>query len=212
MQEDFWKREEIPTTDRGLEVYLKELGLSGEMLEGKTILDVGSGTRKFAKEVKDAGINADVISLDPAYASPETKFSYDTERGVVVDLKERLQKTDVPGVKDKSLAGVGEALPFKDDTFDLVVADTSLPAYGTNEQIDAFFAEVFRVLKNDGELRFNPPHSMWRRGPEYPLKDDLTAITNSLGRDSNFKFIEGESGEHFTVLRKISSSTNDERV
>ena len=95
--------------------------------------------------MKEAGINADVISLDPVFASPETKFRI--EDGSKVTLEESLKKTDIPDVKDKTVAGVGEALPFKDGVFDLVVANTSLPAYGSNEQINEFFAEVFRVLK-----------------------------------------------------------------
>ncbi len=200
MEEEFKTWKETPTTNRGLEDYLRDLNLTPEMLVGKKILDVGSGTRRFAKEVKEAGISAEVISIDPVFVSPEEKSRIQGDS--TGKLQEMLQNTDVPGVKDKTVAGVGEALPFRDGIFDLVVADNSLPAYGNKEQIDDFFTEVFRVLKSNGELRFTPSYTMFRRGIEYPLDKDLKTIITKLERDNEFKVIKSGEGQSLTILQK----------
>ncbi|MBI2639756.1 MAG: class I SAM-dependent methyltransferase [Candidatus Sungbacteria bacterium] len=136
MEEKFKTWQEIATTNRGLEEYLRDLHLTLEMLKGKKILDVGSGTRRFAKELKESGVNAEVISVDPVFASPEEKSRVQGDTSG--KLQEMIRNTAVPGVREKTVAGVGEMLPFRDGTFDLVIADNSLPAYGNREQIDNF--------------------------------------------------------------------------
>ena len=67
------------------------------------------GERKLVKEVKAAGIKAVVISLNPDYSDPA--------------IRSRIKNN--PSWDKLSIAGVGQALPFADKSFDLVVALTS---------------------------------------------------------------------------------------
>ena|SRR3989344_2342030 len=204
-EEQFKTWKEVPTTNRGLEEYSRDLDLNQKTLEGKKILDVGSGTRKFAKEVKESGINAEVISLDPVYLSQELQEEkMRHEGGPINKLKEFIRATDIPDVKEKTVAGVGEKMPFKDETFDLILADNSLPAYGNKEQIDEFFTEAFRVLKKGGELRFTPSYTMFRRGIEYPLDKELDIIIKKIESDGKFTIIRKGSGQSLTILQKQS--------
>lgn len=206
MEGEFKTWKEVPTTNRGLEEYLQDLKLTPDLLGGKKILDIGSGTRRFAKELKNAGIKAEVISFDPVFASPEEKSRIQGD--VTGKLRKLIQENDVSGVREKTVAGVGEMLPFKDGTFDLVIANNSLPAYGTREQIDRFFEESFRVLKNGGELRYTPSYTMFRRGIEYPLDEDLKNIVKKLESSNKFAISKMGVGQDLTILRKSSKEVS----
>ena len=88
--------EQIPTSNRGLDKYLLDLDLTEEELVGKRILDLGSGTRMFAKEVEDRGIEASIFSADPIFEDPNQKV----EKGAD-ELVEQLAETDRPSMKPK---------------------------------------------------------------------------------------------------------------
>lgn len=203
-EEPFKTWREVSTTDRGLEEYSRDLNLNPEMLDGKKILDVGSGTRTFAKEVKEVGINAEVISLDPIYSSQELleEKMRRLEGHPIGKLRKSFEATNIPDIKRKTVAGVGEKMPFKDETFDLILADYSLPAYGNKEQIDEFFTEAFRVLKNEGELRFTPSYTIIRRGVEYPIDKDLKNIIKKIESTGKFKIMIKENSQNLTILQK----------
>lgn len=119
-----------------LEHFLDRLGLTVEQIKGKRILDIGSGlNRGFARQVYSAGGSA-IISLEP-------RASYEQSP------------------KDSRLplvAGFAHALPFSDQSFDLIVSSASVPMWLTDkEEIQQAFKEVLRVLKPGGEGRFYPP-------------------------------------------------------
>ena len=202
MKEEFKTWKEVPTTSRSLEQYFFDLNLTADMLEGKKVLDIGSGTGRFAKELKEAGINAEVISLDPVFAAPEEKSRIQGDISGKL-YRKLIQETNIPEVKKKTVAGVGEELPFRDNTFDLIIANKSLPAYGTKPQIDQFFSEVFRVLKNDGEFRSSPSQNTFRRGKKYPLDKDLENILRKFELSKEFKIIKKVNHISLMVLKKI---------
>ena len=57
-----------PSGGRGIATYEKQLMFDRKDLEGKKILDLGAGPEvKFAKELGESGINAEVISLSPDF-------------------------------------------------------------------------------------------------------------------------------------------------
>ncbi|HEX9664784.1 MAG TPA: hypothetical protein VGA49_03075, partial [Patescibacteria group bacterium] len=57
-----------PEGGRGLAEYEAELLILRGELRGKIVLDLGCGcTEKFAREIHQAGINCQVISVSPDY-------------------------------------------------------------------------------------------------------------------------------------------------
>lgn len=138
-------RYEYLPTGRGLEDYLKNLRLTKEDLEKKVILDIGAGARKFAKDIEDEKIDAEVYSLDPYYAFQDKS------------LEKVINKNKSPGVQKKTVAAAGDRLPFRNETFDLVLSDFALPFYSASRrELKDFFSEVRRVVKPGGEIRIYP--------------------------------------------------------
>ena len=140
-----------PAAGRGLASYESDLGFKRAELEGKRVLDLGSGpAERFSKEVKAAGIKAVVISLNPDYSDPA--------------IRSRIKNN--PSWDKLSIAGVGQALPFADKSFDLVLGDRSLSLYSDptmfsdpakgNEILLLWGQEVARVLTEGGVARFTP--------------------------------------------------------
>lgn len=130
--------------DAGLEEYEHEFCFSREELKGKTILDLGSGTTdKFAREVKQAGIDAKVVSL-----SPDLHTSYGARSS-----REKV----APDWKIRGVAAIAQQLPFKDNSFDMILGAYSVTYYATTEKdVNAYVREIKRVLKKGGEARLVP--------------------------------------------------------
>ncbi len=127
---------------RNMEAYLEDLELKKEDLENKTILDIGAGTREFAKDIERSGISARVFSLDPFYAAMEG------------EVKDIIKNRSAPNIEKRTTAGFGEELPFKDESFDLVISEFSLPFYTkSRKDLNDFFSEINRVTKPGGEVR-----------------------------------------------------------
>lgn len=121
--------------ERTAATYLNDLGLNWEQLKGKKVLDLGAGLAGFAKAAKKRGV--DVVSLD---LHPEWW------------VKEGKQPKGTPFV-----IGNGKQLPFKDETFDMVVGRASVHSMvEIQEDLVAVIGEAKRVLKSGGEFRFGP--------------------------------------------------------
>src|SRR3989344_8471340 len=92
--------------DKGLEAYMFGLNIpSFDDFKGKRVLDLGAGAHlQFARGLEKAGINADVVSLSPAFAD---KYWREAMKG----RKE----------SDMLVAAMGEQLPFADESFDRIV-------------------------------------------------------------------------------------------
>ncbi len=192
IEKSYMNPEQIPTSNRGLDKYLLDLKLTKEELSGKRILDLGSGTRRFAKEVEDNGIKAEVFSIDPIFEDPNQKV----EKGAD-ELAGQLAETDRPSITKKTVAALGENLPFKDNSFDLILAEYSLPAHATSEkQIDEFFQDAIRSLRVGGELRFCPPVNLQRKELSKYIDHKLTG----LSQQSQYEVIK--SGQ-LTVIKKL---------
>ena len=127
---------------RDLEDYKECLGFDEKDLEGKNVLDLGSGpVEKFSRELKQKGIKANVVSLNPDY----------------VLSKYRNMIRNQADWQKKSVAGAGQALPFTDETFDFVVGLESITFYEDalheKEAAREWAKEVARVLRPGGEAR-----------------------------------------------------------
>ena len=128
-----------PKGGRELAAYEAQLQFDREDLKGKKVLDLGAGPElKFAKELKESGIDADVISLSPDFADEK--------------YRKKAQRSFPEG---KTITGVGQALPFQDESFDKIFA------FHVDEHLSqgAFFgvvAEMARVLRGGGEAKLGP--------------------------------------------------------
>ena len=129
--------------DVGLEALVEGLNLSPTEVEdfrGKRILDLGAGAHlQFARGLEKAGINADVVSLSPAFAD---KYWREAMKG----RKE----------SDMLVAAMGEQLPFADESFDRIVSDDVLEHLHTHKRYILFLKEVVRVLAPKGLAYLGP--------------------------------------------------------
>jgi len=149
--------------ERGLEMYEGYLGIKREALEGKTILNVGTGEREeFETELAEAGIHSKVYSVNPDLSQPE----------------DRQRLLNNPQWNRNTVASVAQALPFKDKYFDYVLAMFSVSVFlhpGENlEGAKLWASESARVLKRGGEIiicplyknfykEYEPLYRIWER-------------------------------------------------
>lgn len=136
--------------ERGLEEYEKMLRFKAKDLEGKTVLELGSGEKEvFSQELRAAGVNATVICLNP-------DFIYNPNyRKQIQDLA--LNHHELEG---KSVGAVAQHLPFKEGSFDEILVNHSLSVFASpRDNLEAakmWAEEVIRVLKPGGKCRICP--------------------------------------------------------
>jgi SAM-dependent methyltransferase len=113
--------------------YVYRLGLPLEELKGKRVLDIGASesAAKFGRGAREHEIDA-----------VELKTSIDSKSN------------------EKEVVGLGQNLPFKDESFDAVVALWSVPAYlpEFRSEWQQMFQESLRVLKPGGKAYYYPVH------------------------------------------------------
>lgn len=102
---------------------------------GARVLNIGVGSGIFEQLALQAGI--DVYALDPVAKSIE-------------NLRARLN------LGDKAQVGYGEAIPFDDGMFDIVVASEVLEHLSHNDMM-ATLAEIHRILKPGGMFKGTVP-------------------------------------------------------
>jgi len=146
MSKEYWQ-ESFSNDSIDFHTQLRELGLTVESLKDKSVLDIGSGGARFAEGVKDEKINTNIISLDPKYGSPE-------------NLKKKItagEDNTMERIKEKRLSavvGLAESLTFADESFDLVIANCSVPYYQPDKDLkEKSISEMIRVLRQGGEAR-----------------------------------------------------------
>lgn len=145
-----WARD---TTDRqgrerDLEEYEAWLGFRREDLKDKTVLDLGSGEREFfSEDLKSNNINADVYSLNPDYSS----------------VRYRKILNNLENWQRKSVAGIAQEMPFKDNTFNLVLGLFSVAAFSNPDSEwgnpgagRMWSQEILRILKPGGKAILAP--------------------------------------------------------
>ncbi len=144
-------------TDRNLKDYENELGFQAKELTGMKVLDLGSGYHEtFSKEA--AMKNIEVFSLNPNLKRQEFRDS--AKRNSPNDsVPQKIFNVIKPlHWQKKSVAGLGQELPFRNNSFDRVFANFSVPYYArkTENEYTKIFTEAIRVLKPSGEAVFFP--------------------------------------------------------
>lgn len=122
-----------PEGGRDLEKYENLLGFKRADLLKKDVLDLGAGPEiKFAKQLNESGIEANVIELSPEFN--EEKYR--------IKAKKFSAQTPI-------ISALGQELPFKPNSFDVIV---NLHVVEWLSRIDELkmFSEMARVLKDGG--------------------------------------------------------------
>jgi ubiquinone/menaquinone biosynthesis C-methylase UbiE len=207
-----WKGsiEKGPEKGRGIDDYERFLAFKRNSLEGKVVLDLGAGPEaRFARDMKEAGIKADVISMSPDYADEKQRKFLQPSR------KEKI-KAFVGGRLPESplvVAGIAEQLPFGDESFDEVLSLFAVTTYSL-ENYPRWLPEAIRVLKDGGTFRVGP----FRKAkldlqspsdPEYQIRemDKIKAFVDNLGLESEF-VLEPETGQEVLILKKVQKEEN----
>jgi len=124
-----------------IERYFEDLNLTESKLQGKRVLDIGSGEDCFfADYCREKGI-ADVYPID----------------------------LGLHGEGGQKVVATGVSLPFKDEMFDLVFSENAVPSCFYNfpgteqmkEMSSRSIDEMLRVTKPGGEIRFYPIYKNW---------------------------------------------------
>jgi len=147
-----WHPDTILAKERGILDYVSGLELYLDDFEG-TILDLGSGAEQLLNQNiqnimaanPQLDLHPDIVSVSPDMVSEV--------------IRQRLKEST--GYENKTVAAIGQQLPFRDGSFDRVVSLGGVVNYAGFEQggnaspevIKAWMQEVVRVLKPGGEAR-----------------------------------------------------------
>lgn len=154
--------------------YLRNLGITPDDLRDKHILDVGAERRYFASHVLREKLTDTIFSLDPRV----TARSEDEKLWKEIDAE--MQEK----VRARTVRARGQAIPLKDESMDLVLANCfsrsehagrSEEAELMQKEIEDLFDEFVRVLAPGGEMRYygirrydepwrDPAALNWRQG------------------------------------------------
>lgn len=119
---------------RGVEEYCSELLIKPEDLYGKKVLDLGAGLR--AELARGLAEKADVTSVSPDYWLPE-------------------YQTHIADLGNKAVPALGQDLPFKRATFDVVVM-LHVTEHVSQADLAKIVQEAYRALKPGGTLYIAP--------------------------------------------------------
>lgn len=132
---------------------------AAERIQGMSVLDLGCGTGYGAKILAQRAKQVVAADVD---ASP-LRYGEET----YPDAK--IQRVHVAPISD------GQGLPFKDSSFDAIVSYEVIEHVPV-EQMEAFFAEIARVLKPDGMFILSTPNKLVYIGYPDPYHVSLMTL------------------------------------
>jgi SAM-dependent methyltransferase len=136
-------------------------GVLGDVT-GKDVLEVGSGAGQCSRWVRVHGGRS--VGLDLSARQLQHSRRLDGETGIVVP----------------SVLGTATALPFDDDSFDVVFC--SFGALQFVADIDTAVGETARVLRRGGRFAFSVTHPTRWSFPDDPAEAGLTAASSYWDR------------------------------
>ena len=130
-----------PREGRDIDEYVRDLGIRVEDIKGK-VLDLGSSNGlAFARSAKEKGIDAQIVSFSPAFKDVSTR-------------KNARMGQDAAG--RLMVAGMGEELPFSDNSFNTVLILHVAQYLNDEERLRRFLFEAVRVLQPGGSAYIGP--------------------------------------------------------
>jgi len=206
-----WIRLVESESDSAVKQYFNNLELTNKMLsEKENVLDIGAGMRDFAGFCIREKINDNIISLEPALNKyPET--------GISEAIQMHWGKEVYNHMQSKTVAGNMEQMPFKNNSFDLIVDNAAMPGFNYSlneieqmiEGVEKAFDEIIRVLKPGGEARLFPLseeslNEKWRPVIDKKIAEMMSSEKCSVFIESVLDLDTGEMmNEKRLVLKKI---------
>lgn len=137
------------------------LGLTDALMKDKKILDVGAGGREFAAGALLNHITEEIYSLEPGLSEQfQQSFTPNQTpeeiKNIVDKRKKRLQylpQEIQESINKKTVAALGEQAPFRNNSFDLVVATCVNYEDGNIQQLADRLCELLAIGK---EVRIAP--------------------------------------------------------
>lgn len=167
---NYYARGSIMDSFRGrdLEIYIHCFNINLRDLEGKTILDLGAGLNNlFAEGLKLKGVDSEVVSLSPDWSEK--------------DITEITRKASPEG---RLVAGLGQALPFKDECFDLIYSLHVYDHIQSHKVLVSILGEMARTLKRGGQAKMGRIHDVpyyYNRFEQYSNDPEIIEILNRYG-------------------------------
>ena len=163
-----------------MENYAKWLSLDTELFRnfaGKRVLDLGTDKNaRFAQDLEEAGIKTErVVSVSPAFTDEKVRSQMEKTSGMLV-------------------AAMGEALPFRDQSFDRVISAHTIEFIDSYKRYVAFLKETARVLAPGGVAYIGP------------IPDDFLQDEEGKYDPKKLPELEKILGPDFRVEWKIQSS------
>ena len=123
---EFPERYSLPITERHTSEVINSLNLGKHKLEGKKVLDIGSGFSLLETQMAE---KADVTSLDLAFAFPEMR-----------------EFANAVGIK-KAVAGDWKNMPVRSESFDITISSWGISHINNPEKLKPILLEVMRTVK-----------------------------------------------------------------
>lgn len=170
----------IPVYDRvnnvislGKDTKFRQQGLRGHVFSGDTILDAGSGYGNMSRlALKATKSLAGIILYDP-----------------ISEMLANVNKLSEPGLRMHLSSGVFEYMPFRNNTFDVVMCGYSLR---DAIELKQAIAEIHRVLKQGGRLIIvdigKPDNTIPRAFVSFYLKYVLGILAFVVAGKAGLKF------------------------
>jgi ubiquinone/menaquinone biosynthesis C-methylase UbiE len=146
-------------------------------VEGRNVLEVGCGAAQCARWLITQGARA--VGLDVSHRQLQHGHRIDLDTGVAVP----------------TVCGTATALPFTDDSFDVVFS-----AFGALQFVydaGAAVAEVARVLRRDGRFAFSVTHPIRWSMPDDPTAEGLVVTSSYWDRTP---YVEQDTGGSVTYV------------
>ena len=150
-----------------------EAGVLGDV-RGRDVLEVGSGAGQCSRWVRVHGGTSYGVDLSARQLQHSQRL--DEETGVVVP----------------SVRGTATALPYADESFDVVFC--SFGAMQFISDLDAAVSEVARVLRAGGRFAFSITHPTRWSFPDDPSEAGLTASSSYWDR-TPYVEVDDETGQ-----------------